>query len=127
MEDYQVAKTFLNENLEHHFKSKDYSIIGTKTCWDSTGGDYISYAFRICDVPPCASSDKFKGFYIALREIIKDVDNIIDGLMLAKQAEKPQCHEVECREATVEWRSFPHVEIDYNEIQVYFRCSVHHK
>jgi len=126
-EPYQVAKRFFNDNLENHFKKKEYSIIGTKTCYDSMGGGYKSYVFRVYDVPCLTVDKKLEGFYILLRDIIKDVDNIIDGLILAKQAEKPEGTGVECREAVVDWRSFPYVEIDHNVIQVAFRVSIHHK
>jgi len=126
-EDYRVAKTFFDDNLEHHFKKKDYSILGTKTCYDSMGGGYISYVFRVYDVPCMTVDSKLKGFYITLREIIKDVDNRINGLILAKQAEKPEGDEVKCREVIVEWRSFPHVNIKHDVIHIAFRVSLHHK
>jgi len=126
-EEYQVAKRFFNDNLEHHFKSKDYSIIGTKTCYDSMGGGYKSYVFRTYDVPCMTTDNKLKGFYITLWEIIESVDNIIDALRLAKETEQIEGKEAKCRKAIVDWRSFPHVEIDHNVIQVAFRVSIHHK
>ena len=126
-EPYQAAKSFFNDNLENHFKKKDYSIIGTKTCYDSMGGSYKSYAFHTYDVPCMTAEKKFEGFYIALRDVIKGVDGIIDGLVLAKQAEKPEGAGVECRDAVVDWRIFPYVEIDNSAIQVAFRVSVHYK
>jgi len=126
-EEYQVAKSFFNANLENHFKKKDYSIIGTKTCYDSMGGNYKSYSFITYDVPCMTVDSKLEGFYTTLQDIIKRIDNIIDGLMLAKQAEKPEGTGVKCREVVVDWRSFPYVEIDHNVIQVAFRVSVHHK
>ena len=126
-DDYKVAKTFLDDNLENHFKKKEYSILGTKCCYDSMGGGYISYVFRIYDVPCMTTDKKLKGLYTTLRQIIKDVDNYIDGLILAKQAEKPECEEVKCREVVVDWRSFPRVDIVHNNIQIAFRVSIHHK
>jgi len=126
-EEYQVAKTFFDDNLEHHFKRKDYSILGTKACYDSMGGGYKSYVFRTYDVPSLTTDKKLKGCYITLQEIIESVDKIIDGLILAKQAEKPECEEVKCREVVVDWRSFPRVDIVHNNIQVVFRVSIHHK
>ena len=126
-DNYKSVTSFLNDNLEEHFKKKGYSILGMKTCYDSMGGGYKSYVFRVYDVPCLTGEKKFEGFYILLRDIIKDVDNLIDGLMLAKRAEKPEGTGVECREAVVDWRAFPYVEIDHNVIQVAFRVSIHHK
>lgn len=126
-DNYQVAKKFFNDNLENHFKSKDYSIIGTKTCYDSMGDSYKSYSFHNYDVPCMTTDNKLKGFYITLQEIIKSINDLIDGLILAKQAEKPEGKDVKHRETVVEWRSFPYVEIDHNVIRVAFRISLHHK
>ena len=126
-EEYQVAKRFLNDNLENHFKNKGYSIIGTKTCNDSMGGCYKTYSFLTYDVPCMTGENKHEGFYVLLRDIIKDVDNIVNGLILAKRAEKPEGTGTERRESVVDWRIFPYVEIDHNVIQVAFRVSVHHK
>ena len=126
-EEYQVAKTFFDDNLEHHFKKKDYSILGTKTCYDSMGGGYITYMFRTYDVPCMTTDKKLKGLYITLREIIESVDNIIDGLRLAKEIEQIEGSEGKCRKAVVDWRSFPRVDIVHNNIQIAFRVSIHHK
>ena len=126
-DNYETAISFLNDNLEEHFKGKDYSILGTKGCYDSMGGRYKSYVFLVYDVPCLTPDKKNEGFYIALRDIIKDVDNIINGLILAKQAEKPEGTGVQRRDSVVDWRIFPYVEIDHNVIQVAFRVSVHHK
>jgi len=124
---YHTAETFLNENLEHHFKSKGYSIIGTKCCYDSMGGSYISYAFKTYDVPIMTTDNKMVGWFDLLKHITKNATSIINGLIFAKKVEKPEGADAEVREVVVDWRSYPTVDIKHDVIQISFRVSLHHK
>jgi hypothetical protein len=132
MDKYQAVQTFLNENLEKHFKSIPNSIIGTKTSYDSMGGRYATYAFHHCDRPNLATENKMEGWYVLLKEITAAVDKIIDGLMLAKLTEKPEGGSIAQRATVIDWRQFPQAYVDDDFIRspkmaVSFRLSVHHK
>ncbi len=130
--EHKVVKEFLDENLKNHFEKRDYSILGTNTCYDAMGGRYTSYGLRHFDVPFLTVDNKCHGFYVLLRELIERVDNIIDGLVIAKKADKPEGAKIEDRDIIVDWRTFPCVEIsdsilESTHISVRFRVSIHHK
>jgi hypothetical protein len=120
MMDNQVATTFLNENIEKRFKNRDNSIIGTKTCFDSMGGKYTSYA-KLWYELPCLTH------LSTLTKITEWVDSIVNGLINAKQSEKPEGDEVKIRDVVVDWRMFPKVEIEGNKMHIFMRLSVHHR
>lgn len=124
---YKTAEMFIDENLEHHFKNEAYSIIGTKCCYDSMGGRYTSYVFNTYDVPNMTTDKNMVGWFVVLKDIIKRVNEIIEGLILAKQAEKPEGQGIEIRGVVVDWRSYPAVDISHGEIKVSLRVSLHHK
>lgn len=134
MEDkYKAAISFLHENLEEHFKKKDYSLIGTSTNIDSMGEEYKTYAFQHFDIPHLTSDRRFSGLQSSLVQITTSIENIISGLIQAKKVEKPEGGQIEDREVQVHWRSFPSIEINEGDFEnspkmaVFFRISLHHK
>lgn len=134
MEDkYKVAISFLNENLEEHFKKKGYSLIGTKVNIDSMGECYKTYGLLSYDIPSMTHSENFSGLQYCLDQTMLCVDNLLSGLIKAKSAEKPEGGETKARDVQVHWRSFPTVEINEGNFEqqprmaVFFRISLHHK
>ena len=130
---YQVAISFLNENLKEHFKKKDYSLIGVSTNIDSMGENYKTYGFLSHDIPSMSHAENFSGLQYCLNQTRLDIDNLLSGLIQAKSAEKPEGGETKTRDVQVHWRSFPTVEINEGDFEhqprmaVFFRISLHHK
>ena len=130
---YEIALSFLNDNLEEYFKKKDYSLIGTKTNIDSMGDNYKTYGFLTYDIPGMTNNENFSGLQHCLDKAKLDVNNLLSGLIQAKSAEKPEGGETKARDVQVHWRSFPTVEINEGNFEnapkmaVFFRISLHHK
>ena len=130
---YEIALSFLNDNLKEYFNKKDYSLIGTKTNIDSMGDNYKAYGFLSYDIPQMTHTENFSGLQYCLDKTRSDVDNLLSGLIQAKSAEKPEGGETKARDVQVHWRSFPTVEINEGNFEnapkmaVFFRISLHHK
>ena len=58
---YEIALSFLNDNLKEYFNKKDYSLIGTKTNIDSMGDNYKTYGFLTYDIPGMTNNENFSG------------------------------------------------------------------
>ena len=88
--DPKVGIEFLNNNLHKYFQNKEYSIEGIPCCMDAGRQPYKTYsiAFTREQVGVLDVSDKWLPF--ALKTVKIEVDKIIDGLVVAKMAEKPE-------------------------------------
>jgi len=104
----QAGMVFLEENLERHFKAKDYCVIGLKGPSPATTNrvNYVTYGFEVdCDVP--GLTGQHRGLVNYLDVATRYIDTLIDGLVRGKEAEKPECAELIKRAVCVHFREFP--------------------
>ena len=123
---------YLDVNLGTYFRGKEYTIQGVQRSKDVYGEAYKTYSYLNYDV--CFDFIN-GGWHSTLNQVKRKIDNIIDGLILAKTCEKPEGGAVCIRRTEVHWRSFPKAETndDFRVIgspdciKITFRLNVHHK
>lgn len=129
-DELKVLETFLNENLEHHYKynyRREDCILGPAGAFNTNGVPYITYAREVyleaCNLAEAET---------ALRVIKKEINRVIDGLYASKSMEKPEGGSTAKRPVNIHWRQFPEVyttdEFDRSpRMIVRFRLVVSHK
>lgn len=130
--DPKAGIAFLNNNLLKYFQNKEYSIEGMPCCIDVCQERYKTYSIGFTEemVGRLDTSDKTLPY--SLKTIKEEVDKIIDGLIVAKRAEKPEGLDTIRREVDVHWRRYPSITSDGDFLNQYplhvtFRLSLHHK
>jgi hypothetical protein len=96
------------------------------------GGKYLTYGYYTSDIPIMTTEAKMNGWLVLLNEIITIVEDRVSGLILAKEAEKPEGEAIRIREAVTDWRQFPSVNVVAEflkapKLAITYRLSVHHK
>ena len=124
----KIGLEFLNRNLLKYYQNKKYSVEGIPCRIDVMGDAYKTYSV-LCTREMVERLDVANGTLPSSLKTIKELVNvIIQGLISAKEAEKPEGLEAEKRPIEIHWRMYPSVDVDGDySSRVTFRVSVHHK
>ena len=123
---------FLESNLKKYFSSKPNSVEGLKGRHDVEGGEYTTYAIESEDAPTRTERGDFHYGRCYMKSLKVEISSIIDGLVIAKEAEKPEGQSVLKRGVEVHFRSYPEIsyisetEEDEARVKCTFRISVIH-
>ena len=120
---------YLNENLAAYLRDASYNGHGVPRSKDDYGELYKTYSYLNYDSLVDYTAGRWQSM---LNEAKRNIDKIIDSLILAKSHEKPEGGSTAVRKTEVHWRQFPKVTVNPEFLQtdclnICFRLNIHHK